>query len=51
MFIFCRHRRMNLLLFLQVFSPEAGDDDRAKLEDDDDEELNTLLGWCRAYKL
>ena len=40
-----------MLLFLQVFSPGAGDDDRAKLEDDDDEELNTLLDWCRAYKL
>ena len=46
MFIFCRHRRVNLLLFLQVFFPGAADDDdRAKLEDDDDEELNTLLGW------
>ena len=36
MFIFCSHRRMNLLLFLQVFFPGAADDDRAKLEDDDD---------------
>ncbi|KAK2155379.1 hypothetical protein NP493_2070g00011 [Ridgeia piscesae] len=37
------HRRMNLLLFLQVFFPGAADDDRAKLEDDDDKGLNTLL--------
>ena len=43
MFIFCRQRRVNLLLFLQVFFPGAADDDRAKLKDD--EELNTLLGW------
>ena len=45
MFIFCSHRRMNLLLILQVFFPGAADDDRAKLEDNDDEELNTLLDW------
>ena len=36
---------MNLLLILQVFFPGAADDDRAKFEDNDDEELNTLLGW------
>ncbi|KAK2170493.1 hypothetical protein NP493_1150g00022 [Ridgeia piscesae] len=29
--------------FIQVFFPGAADDDRAKLEDNDDEELNTLL--------
>ena len=42
MFIFCS---MNLLLILQVFFPGAADGDRAKLEGNDDEELNTLLGW------
>ena len=44
MFIFCSHTIMNLLLFLHVFFPGAADDDKAKLEDEDDEELNTL-GW------